>query len=253
MDLKPHQVKGWLNPKIDDPELYKQQVKQVCDTYKEASELAEQGVRVLCTDEKTGIQALERAHATQAMKPGRVERIEQEYIRHGTTSLTASRDVVTGQLIAPMIQATRNEIDFVEHIRQVVSLDPTASYLLIMDQLNTHKSESLVRFVAEECGISEEELGEKGTSGVLKSMDSRAAFLTNPTHRIRVIYTPKHSSWLNQIECWFSILSRRLLNKRASFVSVEDLQKRIAAFIEYYNKHLAKPFRWTYAGKLLKM
>lgn len=251
--MKPHQVKGWLNPKIDDPELYKQQVKQVCDVYKEASELAGQGVHILCTDEKTGIQALERAHATQPMKAGRVERVEQEYIRHGTTSLTASRDVVTGKLIAPMIQATRNEADFVDHIRHVVSLGPSASYLLIMDQLNTHKSESLVRFVASECGISEDQLGEKGKSGVLQSMDSRAAFLADPAHRIRVIYTPKHSSWLNQIECWFSILSRRLLNKRSSFVSVEDLQKRIAAFIDYYNEHLAKPFRWTYAGKLLKM
>ncbi|UOF88760.1 transposase [Fodinisporobacter ferrooxydans] len=251
--MKPHQVKGWLNPKIDDPELYHQQVKQVCDAYHEASELAEQGVHVLCTDEKTGIQALERAQATKPMKPGQVERVEQEYIRHGTTSLTASRDVVTGQLIAPMIQATRNEADFVEHIRQVVRHDPTAPYLLVMDQLNTHKSESLVRFVAAECGIPEEALGEKGKSGVLKTMESRAAFLTDPSHRIRVIYTPKHSSWLNQIECWFSILSRRLLNKRASFVSVEDLEQRIAAFIDYYNEHLAKPFRWTYAGKLLKM
>ncbi|MCP3776096.1 transposase [Paenibacillus sp. MZ04-78.2] len=136
-----------------------------------------------------------------------MERIEQEYIRHGTTSLTASRDVVTGKLITPMIQATRNEADFVEHIRQVISLDPAASYLLIMDQLNTHKSESLVRFVAAQCGIPEEELGEKGKSGVLKTMESRAAFLADPTHRIRLIYTPKHSSWLNQIECWFSILS----------------------------------------------
>ncbi|RAU92379.1 IS630 family transposase [Paenibacillus sp. YN15] len=233
--------------------MHKQQVKQVCDTYKEASELAGKGVHVLCTDEKTGIQALERAHVTKPMKPGRVERVEQEYIRHGTTSLTATRDVVTGKLIVPMIQATRNETDYVEHIRQVVRLDPSASYLFIMDQLNTHKSESLVRFVAAECGISEEGLGEKGKFGVLKTMESRAAFLTDPTHRIRVIYTPKHSSWLNQIECWFSILSRRLLNKRASFVSVEDLQQRIAAFIAYYNEHLAKPFRWTYAGKLLKM
>jgi hypothetical protein len=251
--LKPHRVKGWLNPKIDDPELYNQQVKQVCNVYKDASELKRQGIHVLCTDEKTGIQALERAHVTKPMKPGQVERVEQEYIRHGTTSLTASRDVVTGKLIAPMIQGTRNETDFVEHIRQVVSLDPTASYLLIMDQLNTHKSESLVRFVAAACGISEEELGEKGQFGVLKTMESRASFLADPAHRIRVIYTPKHSSWLNQIECWFSILSRRLLNKRASFVSVEDLQQRIAAFISYYNKHLAKPFRWTYAGKLLKI
>jgi transposase len=209
-------------------------------------------VHVVCTDEKTGIQALEHTHPAQSMKPGQVERREVEYTRHGTTNLIASRDVVTGEVLAPVIQPTRKEADFVNHVHQVIQQDPSANYIFIMDQLNTHKSESLVRLVAQECGISEDILGVKGKDGILKSMESRAAFLSDETHRIRVIYTPKHTSWLNQIECWFSILSRRLLNKRSSFCSIEDLEARMVKFIEYYNTYLARPFRWTYEGKLLK-
>jgi len=215
--------------------------------------MAKEGVRVISTDEKTGIQALEHAHPTLPMKPAQVERRDPEYVRHGTTGLIASRDVVTGKLIAPLIQPTRKEEDLVTHIRNVVATDPKARFIFVMDQLNTHKSEQLVLFVAEQCGIDPATLGKKGKAGVLESMESRKAFLADPAHRIRIVYTPKHSSWLNQIECWFSILVRRLLNKRSSFVSVEALEKRIAQFIEYYNKHLAKPFRWTYEGKLLKV
>lgn len=121
-----------------------------------------------------------------------------------------------------------------------------------MDQLNTHKSESLVKLLAKHCNIDEKTLGEKSKEGILKNMKTRAEFLANPEHRIRIIYTPKHSSWLNQIEIWFSILSRRLINKRSSFISVEDLETKIKLFIDYYNQNLAKAFKWTYAGKVLQ-
>jgi len=251
--LKPHQSRYWLNPKIDDPEQFEQTVKQVCNVYREAEELAKQGVHVLSTDENTGIQALEHQAPALPMEPGKVERIEYEYTRHGTTGLIASRDVVTGQVIAPLIQPTRTEEDFVEHLRKVIEQDPKASYLFIMDQLNTHQSESLVRFVAQECEIDEETLGKKGQKGILKSMKTRKTFLENENHRIRIVYTPKHCSWLNQIECWFSILTRRLLNKRSSFSSVKELEDRIQQFIDYYNEHLAKPFKWKFAGNLLKV
>ena len=120
---------------------------------------------------------------------------------------------------------------------------------VVCDQLNTHQSESLVRWVADLSGL-EEDLGVKGERGILASMASRAAFLSDPGHKVVFHYTPKHSSWLNQIEIWLSILVRKLL-KRGSFISVEDLQAKVFAFIDYYNRTMAKPFKWTYQGKAL--
>jgi len=204
---------------------------------------------VISTDEKTGIQALERAHPGQPMEPGQVERQEFEYTRHGTQSLIANFDVVTGEVRTPSIGATRTEEDFANHILQTVATDLEAEWIFIVDQLNTHQSESLVYLVAELCDV-DEDLGEKGKRGILQSKRTRAAFLSDPTHSIRLVYTPKHTSWLNQIELWFSILVRRLL-KRASFTSVNDLKQQILDFIDYFNRTLAKPFKWTYAGRPL--
>ena len=198
----------------------------------------------------TGIQALERKHLTKPMRPGLVERPEFEYIRHGTLTLIANFHVATGQVPTPSLGPTRKEADFAAHIERTIDTDPEADWIFVVDQLNTHKSETLVKLVAERCE-SKANLGVKGESGILKSMQSRAAFLNDPTHRIYFVYTPKHSSWLNQIELWFSILMRRLL-KRASFTSIEDLRERILAFIDYFNRVLAKPFKWTYTGRPLK-
>jgi len=135
-------------------------------------------------------------------------------------------------------------------VQAVVAADLKATrWHLVCDQLNTHQSESLVRWVADLSGV-QEELGVKGESGILTSMASRATFLSDPSHKVVFQYTPKHSSWLNQIEIWLSILVRKLL-KRGSFTSVDELQARVLAFIEYYNQTMAKPFKWTYQGKAL--
>lgn len=203
----------------------------------------------MSTDEKTGIQALERAHATLPMQPGLIELQEFEYKRNGTQCLIANLEVATGKVISPTIRKTRTESDFAEHIENTVSIDPQGEWIFIVDQLSTHKSESLVNLVARHCQFNID-LGIKGKSGILKSKKSRADFLTHESHRIRFVYTPKHASWLNQVECWFSILVRRLL-KRASFKSEEELKQRILDFINYFNKTMAKPFKWTYKGRPL--
>ena len=203
-------------------------------------------MHVASTDEMTGIQALERLHPYLPMLPGHVEREEFEYERHGTLSLIANLDVATGQVIAPSIGPTRTEADFAAHIVQTIQTDPHATWLFITDQLNTHQSEALVRLVAAQCGI-QEDLGIKGKSGQLATMKTRAAFLSDPSHRLRFVYTPRHSSWLNQIEIWFSILVRRLL-ARASWISVAQLRQGILAFIAYYNRTSNGAFHWTYKG-----
>jgi len=222
----------------------------VCQVYQDASVRVDIGERTVSTDEMTGVQALERKHPGLPLVPGKVERREFEYVRHGTRSFILSRDVVTGQIVAPTCGPTRTEADFLAHLQAVVATDPTASrWHVICDQLNTHQSESLVRWVAQFSGI-EEDLGIKGESGVLASMVSRAAFLRDPGHRVVFHYTPKPSSWLNQIEIWLGVLMNKVL-KRGSFTSVNDLQTKVFAFIEYYNQTMAKPFKWTYQGKVL--
>jgi hypothetical protein len=251
VDLRPHMMRYWLNSpdKLENPDEFASRSTTVCQTYAAAPQLHRQGTHTISTDEKTGMQALERAAATLPMKPGQIERQEADYIRHGTQVLTANFEVATGKVICPTIGDTRNEQDFAAHIAQTIASDPQAPWIFVVDQLNTHQSAALVQLVAALCGITSC-LGIKGKSGILESMPTRRAFLEDTNHRIRFVYTPRHASWLNQVEIWFSILGRRVL-KRGNFTSTANLREKLSAFIEYFNNTMAKVFKWTYKGKPL--
>lgn len=162
--------------------------------------------------------------------------------------MIASFEVGSGQVHGNLLP-TRTSEDFLTFIRGRVETDPKGQWIFIMDQLNTHKSPEMVKWIAEQCDITGD-LGIERKRGILESMKSRQTFLSDETHRIRFVYTPKHSSWLNQIEIWFSILSKRLL-KRLSTSSLDELCTKINDFISFFNETMAKPFKWTYEGKVL--
>ena len=248
-ELQPHRSKYWLTTKEKDPEVFEKQVQTVCQTYLDAPDLYfQENTYTVSVDEMPGVQALERIAKTIPMQSGQVERIEFEYKRHGTLCLTGNWDVVQGQMIAPTIGMTRTEEDFMWHIFHTVQTDAEAGWVFIVDNLNTHCSETLVRYVARLEGIDQSTLGQKGKSGILKSMATRQAFLSDLNHRIRFVYLPKHTSWLNQIEIVFGIVGRRVV-RRGNFTSLAALKDKLLQFIDYFNRTFAKPFRWTYTGR----
>jgi transposase len=250
-ELQPHRRRYWLNTTEKDPALFEAQVQFVCATYHDAPQLYfHHDTHTLCVDEMTGIQALQRIAETIPMSPGHVELPEFEYKRHGTVTLIGNFHVVTGEIIAPTLGPTRTEEDFVKHIEQTINRDPQANYVFVADNLNIHQSATLVELAASLCGI-EEDLGKKGKRGVLKSQKSRQTFLADLSHRVRFVFTPKHSSWMNQIEIVFGVIMRKVV-RRGNFKSIKDLRDKLLAFIAYFNNVFAKPFKWTYTGRPLQ-
>lgn len=239
-DLKPHRSVYWLNS--HDPD-FEAKAHDICQLYVQALRFYQQGRVVICADEKTGMQILQRAYPTQPVQPGKPEKREHEYIRHGARALLASFVVPTGQLVWHLGQ-TRTSVDWAAHLGHVVQQLPTMQrYDWVVDNLNTHWSLEVCRLVAQWCHVPYR-------PKALQRGVQRRAFLSDPTHQHVFHFTPKHGSWLNQVELWFSVLARRFL-KRGDFASAHDFETRLGDFIEVYNTHHAHPYRWTYTGQPL--
>lgn len=250
VNLKPHKTKGWCFTTEKDQEAFAKQVQEVCEVYLQAPQNYEQaGVHTVSIDEATGLQANEKRAETLPPKPDQAGKEETQYTRHGAVCLTAAWHVVLGQVIYHTIQQTRNNDDFANFVEQLLRGDPDGKWVIVVDNLNTHSSEALVRLIARLEGLDEATLGnKKKRKGILGSMKSRKEFLSDRTHRIRFVFTPQHSSWLNQIEVIFGIVQRRGL-AGASFKSQQELIERLNSFIHYFNTTFARPMNWTYTGR----
>ncbi|NER00597.1 MAG: IS3 family transposase [Cyanothece sp. SIO2G6] len=249
--LRPHKNEYWLFPKIACWESFCLQVEFICEliglVLRTDSGSPPPDFHLISVDEKTGIQALSRLEGRAPKSRKAKKRQEFEYQRNGTTTLMAALDVSQDKIIHHRIHPTRTEADFVIFIQQTVEqLGTEKDIVFLADQLNTHLSEGLVRYVAQQQEDTQE-LGKKGASGILKSMATRKEYLQNPEHRIRFVYTPKHCSWLNPIENWFSKLQRHVI-KNANFSSVEELTQKMEQYITYYNQWLKKKIKWKFKG-----
>jgi transposase len=239
-DLKPHRSVYWLNS--HDPD-FEAKAQNICSLYLNALRVFVQRRVVICTDEKTGMQILQRKYPTQPIAPGKPEKREHEDIRPGVRALIASFVVATGQVVWNLGQ-TRTSEDFASHLANVVQQLPDMQrYDWVVDNLNTHWSLAVCRLVAQWCKVP-------FVAKDLRRGVQRRAFLSDPSHQHVFHFTPKHGSWLNQVELWFSVLARRFL-KRGNFCSAQDFETRLCDYLEVYNTHAAHPYRWTYAGQPL--
>jgi transposase len=209
-ELRPHRVRYWLHSQ--DPE-FRPKVERICELYRSPPP----GSTVLCFDEKTCVQALERRHPGRPAAPGRDGRREFEYIRHGTRALLAAFDVRTGEVFG-QLRERRTAADLEEFMEALARRYPKGPVYVVWDNLNIHHGEALERFNARHAG------------------------------RFHFVYTPLHASWVNQVEIWFGILQRRIL-KHGNFATPEAMVTRLQAFIRYWNEVEAHPFRWTFRGR----
>lgn len=239
-DLKPHQSVYWLNS--HDPN-FEAKAQNITQLYRDAPVFFAQGRVVLSSDEKTGMQILQRKYPTQLAVPGHVEKREFEYIRHGTRVLMTTFCVPTGEIVWDL-GPTRTSVDWVRHLDRVSMQYPTMKkFDWVVDNLNTHWSLEVCRWVAEKSGIP-------FISKSLSTGQQRKTFLSDPDHVHQFHFTPLHGSWLNQVELFFSVLSRRFL-KRGDFSSAKEFEERIEQWLEVYNTRHAHPYRWTYTGEPL--
>ncbi len=239
-DLKPHKSVYWLNS--HDPDFHAK-AQDICRLYVQAPRLYQQGRLLICCDEKTGMQILGRKYPTQPAQPGRPEKREFEYIRYGTRALITSFAVATGEVVWDL-GPTRTSADFGRHVGHVAThFRQFERFDWVVDNLNTHWSLEVCEYVAALSDVVFE-------PRQLRTGAQRRAFLTDPAHKHVFHFTPKHGSWLNQVELWFSVLSRRFL-RRGDFASAAEFEQRLRVFLDDYNARHAHPYRWTYTGEPL--
>lgn len=237
-DLQPHKSVYWLNS--HDPE-FETRAKEIGQLYVQAPRFYQEGRLVICCDEKTGMQILQRAAPTQPVEPGKPEKREFEYIRLGTRTLIASFIVPTGEVVWDL-GPTRTNLDFRAHVLRVAKHFPTMKrFDWVVDNLNTHCSLELCEIMAYLNGVAFQ-------PDALPTQVERRAFLSDPDHRHVFHYVPRHGSWLNQVELWFSVLARQFL-RRGDFASVAEFTARLTHYLDEYNLEKAHPYRWTYTGE----
>ena len=239
-DLKPHRSVYWLNS--HDPD-FDAKAQDICKLYVQAPLLYQHGELVICCDEKTGMQILQRKYPTILVQPGKPEKREHEYIRHGCRALIASFVVPTGKVVWDL-GVTRTSVDFAAHLAHVATQFPDQKkFHWVLDNLNTHWSLDVCELMARLNGLPFHKKD-------LSNGTQRKSFLTDPEHKHVFHFTPKHGSWLNQVELWFSTLARRFL-KRGDFSSAEEFTQRLTAYLDEHNEQRAHPYRWTYTGEPL--
>jgi DDE superfamily endonuclease len=239
-DLKPHQSVYWLNS--HDPD-FQAKAKEICRLYLDAPQFYQHGRLVLCCDEKTGMQILDRAAPTQPPAPGRPERREFEYIRLGTRTMITSFVVPTGEVVYDL-GPTRTSLDFRAHVLRVAAHFPAMKrFDWVVDNLNTHQSLEL-------CEVVAYLNGQPFHPGSLRTQEQRRAFLSDPQSKHVFHYLPVHGSWLNQVELFFSVVTRQFL-RRGDFGSIREFEQRLEWYLAEYNRERAHPYRWTYTGEPL--
>lgn len=232
--IKPHKWQYWLNS--PDPDFEKKML-HIVNIYLHPPR---NGI-VICLDEKTAVQALERKYADHPMEPGKPCRREHSYIRHGTRDLLAAFEVSTGTVFGKLKEG-HSAIYWEPFIKEIVQqYDDEQTLHFIQDNASTHSTPSLCRLIAELCNVHLSEL---------PTQEDRRRWLSKNNKRIIFHYLPTHASWLNQIEVWFSSLTRRFL-KRSNFKSIKELVNKFEQYLGYYNEKLAHPYSWTYTGKPL--
>lgn len=235
-----------MTPKIDDWKTFKDQVRVICDLITNSCKgLETSNLNLVSIDEKPGIQALERKE--MPMMPGKPLRRDVEYKRNGKTCLIAGFEVNSGKIVHHSHVSKNDEDAFLAFIKQTIQkYDLHTRIVFLVDNLRTHSTVSLVKYIASVLGYSEP-LGQNRKSGILKNLQTRREFLSDPSHDVYFQFTPKHCSWLNPIENWFSVLQRRVITN-GNFASPDDLRVKIDAYIDFHNRYELKILNWQFTG-----